>query len=111
MRKISENKKTPVIAIIGFWSIMILLYVLGAIFLPSKANAQSNILKYSTFYAAVNGGTSLSDDQAWSVTSGILEESITHDVSTKMGILDKIADIEKEMGRTQKNKGEPPIRL
>ena len=76
MRKISENKKTPVVAIIGFWSIMILLYVLGAIFLPSKANAQSSILKYSTFYAAVNGGTSLSDDQAWSVTSGILEEDV-----------------------------------
>jgi len=89
MKKISEDKKTPVIAIVGFWSIMILLYVLGAIFLPSKANAQSSILKYSTFYAAVNGGTSLSDDQVWSVTSGILEEDIIEtpfDYSFSVGI-------------------------
>ena len=39
-------------------------------------NAQSNILKYSTFYAAVNGGTSLSDNQVWSITSGQLQEDI-----------------------------------
>ena len=39
-------------------------------------NAQSNVLKYSTFYAAVNGGTSLSDNQVWSITSGQLQEDI-----------------------------------
>ena len=39
-------------------------------------NAQSRILKYSTFYAAVNGGTSLSDNQIWSITSGQLQENI-----------------------------------
>ena len=39
-------------------------------------NAQSRILKYSTFYAAVNGGTSLSDNQVWSITSGQLQENI-----------------------------------
>ena len=39
-------------------------------------NAQSKILKYSTFYAAVNGGTSLSDNQVWSITSGQLQENI-----------------------------------
>jgi hypothetical protein len=39
-------------------------------------NAQSRILKYSTFYAAVNGGTSLSDNQVWSITSGQLQEDI-----------------------------------
>jgi hypothetical protein len=39
-------------------------------------NAQSKILKYSTFYAAVNGGTSLSDNQTWSITSGQLQENI-----------------------------------
>ena len=46
--------------------------------LPLLGNAQGvkNIFKYSTFYAAMNGGTSLSDDQVWSVTSGILEEDI-----------------------------------
>ena len=39
-------------------------------------NAQSKILKYSTFYAAVNGGTSLSDNQVWSITSGQLQEDV-----------------------------------
>ena len=39
-------------------------------------NAQSRILKYSTFYAAVNGGTSLSDNQVWSITSGQLQEDV-----------------------------------
>ena len=39
-------------------------------------NAQSRTLKYSTFYAAVNGGTSLSDNQVWSITSGQLQEDI-----------------------------------
>jgi hypothetical protein len=39
-------------------------------------NAQGRILKYSTFYAAVNGGTSLSDNQVWSITSGQLQEDI-----------------------------------
>ena len=39
-------------------------------------NAQSRILKYSTFYAAVNGGTSLSDNQVWSITSGQLQEDL-----------------------------------
>jgi hypothetical protein len=39
-------------------------------------NAQSKILKYSTFYAAVNGGTSLSDNQTWSITSGQLQEDV-----------------------------------
>ena len=41
-----------------------------------SCNAQSKILKYSTFYAAVNGGTSLSDNQVWSITSGQLQEDI-----------------------------------
>ena len=46
------------------------------LFIPFLGNAQGlkNIFKYSTMYAAVNGGTSLGDDQIWSVTSGALEE-------------------------------------
>ncbi len=46
--------------------------------IPLLGNAQGlkNIFKYSTFYAAVNGGTSLGDDQVWSVTSGTLQEQI-----------------------------------
>ena len=48
------------------------------LFVSSLGNAQglNKIFKYSTFYAAINGGTSLSDDQIWSVTSGTLEEKI-----------------------------------
>ena len=44
--------------------------------IPFLGNAQGvkNIFKYSTMYAAVNGGTSLGDDQIWSVTSGSLEK-------------------------------------
>ena len=46
--------------------------------IPLLGNAQGlkNIFKYSTFYAAVNGGTSLGDDQVWSVTSGTLQEQV-----------------------------------
>ena len=46
--------------------------------IPLLGNAQTlkNIFKYSTFYAAVNGGTSLGDDQIWSITSGALEEDV-----------------------------------
>jgi len=46
------------------------------LFIPLLGNAQGlhKIFKYSTFYAAVNGGTSLGDDQIWSITSGTLEE-------------------------------------
>ena len=46
------------------------------LFIPLLGSAQNlkSIFKYSTMYAAVNGGTSLGDDQIWSVTSGALEE-------------------------------------
>ena len=53
-----------------------LLIILLFIPLLGKAQGVKNIFKYSTFYAAVNGGTSLGDDQVWSVTSGALEEEI-----------------------------------
>tara|TARA_R100000353_G_scaffold124422_1_gene88303 strand:+ start:271 stop:1305 length:1035 start_codon:yes stop_codon:yes gene_type:complete len=48
------------------------------LFIPLIGNSQSlhKIFKYSTFYAAVNGGTSLGDNQIWSVTSGSLEEDV-----------------------------------
>jgi len=52
-------------------------------------NAQGRILKYSTFYAAVNGGTSLSDNQVWSITSGQLQEDIIQtpfDYTVSIGI-------------------------
>ena len=48
------------------------------LFIPFLGSAQGlhKIFKYSTFYAAVNGGTSLGDNQVWSVTSGALEEDV-----------------------------------
>ena len=39
-------------------------------------NILSEQLKFSTIYGAVNGGTSVSDNKRYSVTSGILEETI-----------------------------------
>jgi len=53
-----------------------LLLILLLIPFLGNAQALNKIFKYSTFYAAVNGGTSLSDDQIWSVTSGALEEEV-----------------------------------
>jgi len=48
------------------------------LFIPLLGNSQGlhKIFKYSTIYAAVNGGTSLGDNQIWSVTSGTLEEDV-----------------------------------
>jgi len=57
---------------------LVILFSFVLISITRSCNAQglNKILKYSTFYAAVNGGTSLSDDQVWSITSGVLEEDI-----------------------------------
>ena len=48
------------------------------LFIPFLGSSQGlhKIFKYSTFYAAVNGGTSLGDNQIWSVSSGALEEDV-----------------------------------
>ena len=59
--------------------------------IPFLGNAQGvkNIFKYSTIYGAVNGGTSLGDDQIWSVTSGTLEEQVVEtpfDYTVSVGI-------------------------
>jgi hypothetical protein len=51
-----------------------LLVILLLIPFLGSAQGVKNIFKYSTMYAAINGGTSLGDDQIWSVTSGTLEE-------------------------------------
>ena len=55
---------------------LVLLFSFALMAAAQGCNAQSRILKYSTFYAAVNGGTSLSDNQVWSITSGQLQEDI-----------------------------------
>ena len=75
MRRLLK-KVTPAIAYMFFWLGMAITYMILFALVSTSCNAQGlhNIFKYSTFYAAVNGGTSLGDDQIWSVTSGTLEE-------------------------------------
>ena len=69
---------TPDVGYLLFWVILVLFYVVFfGLFAPScKAQSLHKIFKYSTVYAAVNGGTSLGDNQVWSVTSGTLEEDV-----------------------------------
>lgn len=69
---------TPDVAYLSFWLVLVLFYVIFFTIAAPSCNAQGlhKIFKYSTFYAAVNGGTSLGDDQIWSVTSGTLEEDV-----------------------------------
>ena len=75
MKKLKEFFK-PDVAYLSFWVVLVLFYTIFFGLFASSCNAQglNKILKYSTFYAAVNGGTSLGDNQIWSVTSGALEE-------------------------------------
>ena len=77
MRKVLK-KVTPAIAYMFFWLGMAIAYTILFTLLSSSCNAQSlhKIFKYSTVYAAVNGGTSLGDNQIFSVTSGTLEEDV-----------------------------------
>jgi hypothetical protein len=53
-----------------------LLLILLFIPLLGKSQSLHKIFKYSTVYAAINGGTSLGDNQIFSITSGALEEDI-----------------------------------
>ena len=69
---------TPDVAYLSFWLVLVLFYVVffGLFASSCKAQGLHKIFKYSTVYAAVNGGTSLGDNQVWSVTSGTLEEDV-----------------------------------
>ena len=77
MRRLVK-KITPAIAYIFFWFFMAIAWTVLFGLISASCNAQElhKIFKYSTIYAAVNGGTSLGDNQIWSVTSGTLEEEI-----------------------------------
>ncbi len=77
MKRLKEFFK-PDVAYLAFWLVLVLFYIIFFGLFASSCNAQglNKILKYSTFYAAVNGGTSLGDNQIWSITSGTLEEDI-----------------------------------
>jgi len=61
---------------------------------PKKCCSQDlqKLLKFSTFYAAVNGGTSLSDVEVFDVSSGLTTETVSTPFDYKMTIgLRKIA--------------------
>ena len=60
----------------GIGLVIVFSFLLISISRGCNAQGLNKVFKYSTFYAAVNGGTSLSDDQVWSITSGQLEEDI-----------------------------------
>ncbi len=72
------KKVTPAIAYMFFWLGMAVAWTILFILISTNSSAQGlhKIFKYSPVYTAVNGGTSLSDNQIWSVTSGALEENI-----------------------------------
>ena len=61
MKKLKEFFK-PDVAYLSFWLVLVLFYTIF-FSMVSSCNAQglNKILKYSTFYAAVNGGTSLGE--------------------------------------------------
>ena len=69
--------------------VIIFSFVLIAISKSCNGQGLNSVFKYSTFYAAVNGGTSLGDDQVFSISSGLLEQQIIEmpfDYSLSVGI-------------------------
>ena len=58
--------------------LLILLVILTACAAPKKCCSQDikKIFKFSTFYAAANGGTSISDVDVFSVTDGLQTSTI-----------------------------------
>ena len=70
---------------------LVIIFSFALIAISKSCNGQglNKIFKYSTFYAAVNGGTSLGDDQIFSISSGLLEQQIIEmpfDYSLSIGI-------------------------
>ena len=58
---------------------LILVVILTACAAPKKCCGQFDIkkaFKFSTFYASVNGGTSISDVDVFSVNTGVLQQDI-----------------------------------
>ena len=69
--------------------IIIFSFILIGMSKPCRGQGLNSVFKYSTFYAAVNGGTSLGDDQIFSISSGLLEQQIIEmpfDYSLSVGI-------------------------
>jgi len=71
--------------------LLILLVFLTSCLAPKKCCAQIDLkkqFKFSTFYAAVNGGTSISDIETYSVTDGLSIETVKtpYDYNLTLGI-------------------------
>ena len=70
--------------------ILVLLILLISCAAPKKCCGQNikDIFKFSTFYTAVNGGTSISDVETYSVTDGLGIETIQtpYDYNLTLGI-------------------------
>ena len=71
--------------------IIILLLTLASCASPKKCCSQDvikDIFKFSTFYGAVNGGTSISDVEVYSVTDGLSIETVKtpYDYNLTLGV-------------------------
>ena len=71
--------------------LLVILIILFSCATPKKCCGQDNIkdiFKFSTFYAAVNGGTSISDVETYSVTDGLQTQTIEtpYDYSVILGV-------------------------
>ena len=72
-----DNIKNCILqGLVSIGLVILLFLILVSVSKGCNAQGINKIFKYSTFYTAINGGTSLSDDQVWSITSGQLEEDI-----------------------------------
>ena len=71
---------------------LILVVILTACAAPKKCCGQFDIkkaFKFSTFYASVNGGTSISDVDVFSVNTGVLQQNIVetpYDYNLSLGV-------------------------
>ena len=70
--------------------LIILLFILSSCAAPKKCCSQNfkKIFKFSTFYAAANGGTSISDVETFSVTNGLQTSTVKtpYDYNLALGI-------------------------
>ena len=79
-----ENKKE--ISAFVYVFLMIAMFLLGST--QAKSQELKKIFKFSTFYGAVNGGTSISDVDTYSIASGLETSTIKtpFDYSVSLGL-------------------------
>ena len=80
-----ENKRINISSFI-YVLMMVLVFLLGTI--QSQSQELKKIFKFSTFYGAVNGGTSISDVDTYSIASGLETSTIKtpFDYSVSLGL-------------------------